>query len=156
MAEVREYTDRHLTISTKGFFFPKVATGQLMSDAVAMCQLLDIQSYREVENDNFRSGSYFLSESDQHYLFISGYFEDYFTDAIEEWGGKTVAEQLRVFAPLHDMLYEFKLTLIDAEPDTGPALMQHYVGVMAKACSVLFDLDRNGQKISLSIDLQET
>jgi len=77
-----------MMISTKGFFFPWLTTGQLIYDAVAMCHSLGLVTYSEVENVNFRSGSYLLSESDQHYLMISGYQEDYFGTPVEKWGGQ--------------------------------------------------------------------
>lgn len=65
-----------------------------------------------------------------------------------------MAEQLSALAPRHETLYEFKLILTDAKPDSGPVLMNRYVGIMIKACSVLFDLDHDGKKIALPISSQ--
>jgi hypothetical protein len=145
-----------MIISTKGFFFPWVATGQPAYDAVAMCHTVGFVTYSEVENANFRSGSYLISESDQHYLKISGYLEDYYNDPIAEWGGRTVAQQLLLLAPRHDTLYEFELTLTNADPETGPSLMKRYIDTMTRACSALFDLDLDGNKTALLLNTQET
>ena len=144
-----------MMISTKGFFFPCLTTGQLIYDAVAMCHTLGFSTYSEIENANFRGGSYLLSESDQHYLMISGYLEDYYTDPVEAWADRTVAEQLIALAPRHDTLYEFNLILLDAKPDSGSALMTRYIDIMTNACSMLFDLNDEGEKSTISFDLKD-
>ena len=134
----------------KGYILPKSSAGCIGYDGAIFCQALGFTNYAEIENTNLRGGSYVLSESSQHYLIFSGFFEDDLTEEPEN-DELTYLQNLQKITPKALDLYTFELQVTHDDTAAAAAFLDARINLISLIYAEAFDMDDAGQRTDIAV-----